>query len=240
MGRLGFPIEFFDPRCVVKLKLRLCMDICSGESAPVTRALLSLHGSCLAPIAAGSAQGGTAHDILQDEIFDFIIRLAWTGAIGAGLAAPPCSKYSRLRLKPGGPPALRDDKNVDGFPGLSPTLKTQVQESQQIHLRCISILAAIWSTGRFVCYAQPPGSLAFCEPVIISFLRSMHAVIAQTPACNWQSNYENSGLLVLQTLACQASQTHANSHEVSIQAFEAANAPRDLFFQRTQQSTLQS
>lgn len=151
------------------------MDICSGVSAPVTRSLLSLHGSCLAPIDADSAQGGIAHDLLQDDIFDFILRLAWSGAIGACLAAPPCSQYSRLRLKPGAPPALRDDKHVDGCPGLSPTLKKQVQDAQQIHLRCISVFGGhleYW----WVCMLRT----ATWE---LRFLRAHHCIFSALDSC---------------------------------------------------------
>ena len=32
----------------------------------------------------------------------------------------PCKEYSRLKMRPGGPPALRTPTHMDGLPGLSP------------------------------------------------------------------------------------------------------------------------
>ena len=43
--------------------------------------------------------------------------------------SPSCAEYSKLKLKPGGPPALRSPEHSAGLPGLSAEQMSRVQDS---------------------------------------------------------------------------------------------------------------
>ena len=57
-------------------------------------------------------------DILQEEGFHSLLRLAWSGLVGLIILAPPCKEFSRLKLRAGGPKALRTPEHLHGVPGL--------------------------------------------------------------------------------------------------------------------------
>ena len=59
------------------------------------------------------------------------------------MLAPPCENYSRLKLRPGGPEALRTPQYMNGVPGLSPSQRKKLLDSKTIHDRC----SAQWSPG---------------------------------------------------------------------------------------------
>ena len=51
------------------------------------------------------------------------------------MLAPPCKEYSRLKLRPGGPKALRTPQYMDGVPSLSPSQRKKLLDSKTIHDR---------------------------------------------------------------------------------------------------------
>ena len=50
---------------------------------------------------------GEPLDILCDSTYDKIMRPTFSGTVRFARAAPPCKEYSRLKLRPGGPKAIR-------------------------------------------------------------------------------------------------------------------------------------
>ena len=70
----------------------------SNYSSPSTRSAL--------PYAVRQDRN-QPHDILDDKQFALLLQLWWSGRIALACFAPPCKLYSRLRLRPGGPKALR-------------------------------------------------------------------------------------------------------------------------------------
>ena len=50
-------------------------------------------------------------DILQEEGFHSLLRLAWSGLVGLIVLAPPCKEFSRLKLRAGGPKALSPQRS---------------------------------------------------------------------------------------------------------------------------------
>ena len=75
------------------------LDIFSGASMPVSTALSKLFGDRVQPIDLIHG-----HDLLHDDTFEDVLRLAASGLIGAALAAPYCSKQSKATLKSPGQP----------------------------------------------------------------------------------------------------------------------------------------
>ena len=83
---------------------RLFLDLFAGARAPVPSALRNLGLDCFPPV---DIIVDASCDILNDEFFSLLCRIADAGLVGAALAAPVCSKHSILRLRPGGPKPLR-------------------------------------------------------------------------------------------------------------------------------------
>lgn len=50
LSRLGFPVEWHDPRAATKQNLKVFLDIYSGPNTPLTRAILAKGRAALAPI----------------------------------------------------------------------------------------------------------------------------------------------------------------------------------------------
>lgn len=85
----GFPVEAFDPRAAVALKLRVVFDLCSGPTPPITKAIRRLGRACVGPMDAFSERGGLAHDSRRDCSYDVLVRLAASGVVKAATAGPP-------------------------------------------------------------------------------------------------------------------------------------------------------
>ena len=73
------------------------------------------------------------YDIRNDQQFEALLRLAWSGIIGLALAAPPCRRFSILKLRRPGPKALRTPERMNGVPGLSSAEQKQVDDSSAVH-----------------------------------------------------------------------------------------------------------
>ena len=147
LARWGYPISWWDPRSHIKLKMRAFLDVFSGGRSPLTRALMRIGKATLEPLDIHVRQSGQAGDLLNDPVFDFIIRLAWSGAVAAAILAPPCSAYSKLRLRPGGPKAVRTAEHMNGVPGLTGKRRTELETSKMLHERSAAIMNAIIVTG---------------------------------------------------------------------------------------------
>lgn len=163
LARLGFPLEFWDPRSVVRMKLTLFLEAYSGAHAPLTRAVLRKGRACIAPTDYDVKQMGVWGDLLQEDNFNFLMRLAWTGCIGAIHMAPPCSSYSTLRSRPGGPKPVRSDKQMEGLPSNNTRQWAEYNTSKTLHQRCPPLMQAVMAMGGFASYEQPPSSLAWHE-----------------------------------------------------------------------------
>ena len=87
------------------------MDVFSGRLHPVASAAISLGLDCFEP---PDLDGNTAHDTLDDEAFEALLRLCWSGIVVLIMLAPPCKEYSRLKLRPHGPKALRTPQHMNG------------------------------------------------------------------------------------------------------------------------------
>ena len=122
----------------------------------------------------------SSHDILLDPVFEALLKLCWSGCIGL---------HSRLKMKPGGPPALRTPEYMDGVPNLTPTQLQKVRDSKEIHRRGRAILYAVMSRGGIGVLEQPPGSLAWLEPENHSLFKTFQGHLAWADACKYGKNW---------------------------------------------------
>ena len=94
-----------------------------------------------------------AHNILDDTAFEALLKLCWAGAAALIMLASPCKEYSRLKLRPGGPKALRTPQHTHSAPGLSPCQQKKLADSKAIHERGRLLFTAVVSE-------QPPLSMS--------------------------------------------------------------------------------
>ena len=80
---------------------RLFFDLFAGHSAPLSAAAKTANIDHFYPF---DIEFNHVCDILNDDQFEILLKLAHSGLIGAIWSAPPCRLYSSLRKNDGGPP----------------------------------------------------------------------------------------------------------------------------------------
>ena len=81
---------------------------CLGCTA-LTTAMIALRGDCFEPF---DLDGNAQPDILDNNMFHLLLRVCWSGIVGAIWSAPPCKEFSRLKLRrPGGLNSNADHSN---------------------------------------------------------------------------------------------------------------------------------
>ena len=82
-----------------------------------------------------------------------------------------------LKLRPGGPPAIRRPDALDGWPGQTAAHCEALQDSTTVHLVVIEALDAVWSMGGHISWENPPSSMALCHVEVSHFLKRVRADI---------------------------------------------------------------
>ena len=205
------------------------LDVCCGASAPPSQALAGQHVSC---IRVGML-GDDPLDLSCDVTYDKLLRLAFSGCVKYAHASPPCRDYSRLKLRPGGPPAIRSPEHLDGLPGNTPQQQARVRSSQRLLYRCTCILRAVFSAGGHVSLEQPTNAMSWLESFVQSFLSKIQASLVVIPACSVGQDLAKSWLFAtsfqgLQPLAAKC--THGNTH---VQVAGVQDAQGHFLSQRT-------
>ena len=93
----------------------LFLDICTGANRPLSSAIMQERGTvCTFDILVHNED-----DLLNDGCHEALLRLSCSRQVRYGCGSPSCCEFSRLKLKPGGPKALRTLEYMDGIPGLT-------------------------------------------------------------------------------------------------------------------------
>ena len=189
------------------------LDVCAGAQAPLSTALQRLGVSTLAidPLL------DSGMDLRNDAFFDHLLRICASKSVALAHAAPPCGEYTRAKLLPNGPKALRTPAALNGVPGLSSGDALKVQESHLVFTRCVQLLFVTFSSGGQVSLEQPTNSMAWLEPLASHFLREIQADLVNVAACSVGLNMHKSWLFAtcfrpLQALA-SVCQHPRGSHE---------------------------
>ena len=169
---------------------RYFLDLFAGRNAPVFHACKLINVDLLYPLDVE-----LGWDILNDSNFERILHTAWNGFLGGIWSAPPCREYSRLKLRPGGPRALRTPAEPYGRSDLSPSQQLHLQEQETIHERGRQILYAAFSKGATVGWETPPSAMTLLLTENTEMLRDWNATCAHVAACQWGMNYPKSWLL---------------------------------------------
>ncbi len=169
---------------------RFFLDMCAGASRPLSSAILALNGDvCSFDILLHSSD-----DLLSDTAYERLLRLASSGLIAYGCGSPACRDYSRLKLRPNGPKALRTPGHLNGVPGLTADEMQRVRDSACMLSRTIMILTLVFLVGGHVHLEQPQNAMSWLEPVAQSFIRhiAFHCVVIA--ACCYEANWDKAWL----------------------------------------------
>ena len=170
---------------------RIFLDLCSGAGHPLTSAMLQRNCICF-PVDKLICDD---MDILNNSFFEPLLRVCSSGCVGYAGAAPNCGEYSRLKLKPHGPPALRTPEFMQGLPGLTPAQLDRVQASYELMTRCVLCLELVYSAGGHVHLEQPTNSMAWLEAEVRRFIKFCAIFLVNFPACAFSRNWNKSWLL---------------------------------------------
>ena len=145
---------------------RIFLDLCSGVSSPLSQALQKFKCDTF----AFDILIHQNYDLLQDDMYERLLRLCACGIIAYAAAAPACKEYSRLKLRSGGPKALRTPSHMQGVPGLSSAKLQKVQESSTILERCVTCLRVTFQAGGHSHLEQPASAMSWEEPFVQQYL----------------------------------------------------------------------
>lgn len=165
---------------------RIFMDICCGVSRPLSHALLAL--DC--DVFSFDLLLDPSHDILMDAVFEQLLRLAASGTVGYCAASPPCREYSRLKLRPGGPPALRTPEFLQGKPNLTSDQLLRVQESHVVLYRSVQLVQTTYISGGHGHVEQPLSAMSWEEPCVQNFISECFCTCGAFAACQFGADWD--------------------------------------------------
>ena len=182
---------------------RIFLDICCGVNRPLSNAVLSLGGDCF----SFDVLVQVSYDIFDDVVFERLLRICASGIVGYNANSPSCKEYSRLKLKPHGPPALRTPEFLEGKPGISADDLLSVQESRLMLTRCVSCASLTFDAGGHSHLEQPPSAMSWQEPEVQSFISSCRCHCTVVAACHFDRDWAKSWMFCttceeVSSLAC--------------------------------------
>ena len=164
---------------------KIFLDICSGATRPLSKAILAQHGDVLAfDILLDSRM-----DLLNDQSYEQLLRICSSGQVAYGAASPSCAHYSRLKLHRPGPKALRTPEAMQGVPGLTSAELLQVQDSYMMLFRCVTCLTLIYQAGGHAHLEQPPSAMSWLEDCVKAFVTLISAWCVVISACAYGKNW---------------------------------------------------
>ena len=129
------------------------------------------------------------YELLDNDSFESLLRLASSGQVGYGAASPSCNDYSRIKLKAdNGPRAIRTPEHLNGVPNLTHAEKLRIQSSHQMLYRCLLCLSLILQAGGHCHLEQPANAMSWLEPMTKQFLLAVSAACICIPACQFGWN----------------------------------------------------
>ena len=158
---------------------KIFVDICSGVSKPLSTAIEPL-GLPALPIDIFL---DSRMDILNDQFFEQLLRLCGSGIVGYTGASPACTEYSLLKLRPGGPKALRTPEQLQGVPNLTESEQLRLQESATMLDRCIQAISCTYTAGGHGHLEQPSGAMSWRESSTKQWLSQANCALIMLAAC---------------------------------------------------------
>ena len=129
--------------------LRLYAEAFTGQNPQIINFLIKEGKGCVEPLELQQQGDSRSFDLLCDDTFDLLVRLAWSGVVAVWGGAPPCAKYSSARERPGGPRPLRDPDNMNGLNLDTPDRQHDFQTSRLLHSRSCQIAQIVVNMGGY-------------------------------------------------------------------------------------------
>ena len=158
---------------------------------PVSTAVQALSGDRVEPVDLIHGL-----DLLDDDTFESLLRLASSGRIGAALAAPYCCKHSRATLRPNGPAPVRTPEFLDGLPNNTIQQQLAVQESSTIHDRSRILLSAVDRHAGLVILENPSTSMTWDDRLMYDWVHAIAPFAAQSCACQFDRDWAKAWMFV--------------------------------------------
>ena len=135
-------------------------------------------------------------------------------------ASPACCEYSRLKLLPNGPPALRTPAHLQGIPGLSGPDLQKVQDSFVMLERCIKCLQVTISAGGQGHLEQPKSAMSWEEQVVQQFIVQHSCICISMAACGYGRDWHKywmfaSTFSALAKMACKCPHPSGSHQQIA-------------------------
>ena len=129
-------------------------------------------------------------DLLNDNRYELLLRLACSRQVAYSAGSPSCNEYSRLKLRPGGPFALRTPDHLDGIPGLTYDQQLKVQSSATMLSRVVTCLTLTYLSGGHSHVEQPANAMSWLEPEVQSYISNVGVHCIMIAACAYNMDVD--------------------------------------------------
>ena len=161
---------------------RIFLDLCAGFQRPLSSALQVYHcDMCTFDFLVHPED-----DLRNDNMYELLLRLACSRQVAYASGSPSCNEYSRLKLRPGGPKALRTPDQLEGVPGLTHDELLRLQSSATMLSRVFTCLRLTFLSGGHSHLEQPTNAMSWLEPEVQSYISNVgtHCVVIAACAHN--------------------------------------------------------
>ena len=195
---------------------RIFLDFCCGVNSPLPNAVHKLQGDHM----RFDLLVHPGDDLLKASSYERLLRLCASGMVAYTAASPSCCEYSRLKLLPNGPPALRTPNQLQGVPGLTGNEMLRVQESFIMLERCINCLQLTISAGGHGHLEQPKSAMSWGEEVVQKFISQNACSCISMSACGYGRDWHNfwlfaSTYLALSKMACSCPHPKGSHQQIA-------------------------
>ena len=197
---------------------RIFLDLCCESHRPLSQAMLSLGADVLSIDKLVNLR----HNFLDCDFMESLLRVCASGGVGYTAASPSCKEYSRLKLKPGGPKALRSPTHLEGLPDLTPEELPKIQDSHTMLFSCTQAL--VTSSGSDGHLEQPTTAMSWSEPCVQQWLLTASCHCINLPACLYYADWRKAWMMA-SSLEALASLSGVCEH--GPQAHQPLNGIRD-------------
>ena len=167
---------------------RIFLDLCAGYQRPLSSSLQRFHCDvCTFDILVHPED-----DLLDDTRYELLLRLACSRQVAYSAGSPSCNEYSRLKLRPGGPAALRTPDQLDGIPGLTFDQQLRLQSSATMLSRVVTCLILTYLSGGHCHLEQPSKAMSWLEPEVQPFIANVGIHCVMLAACAYNMDVDKS------------------------------------------------
>ena len=146
----------------------------------MSEAISQLGGDRISPI---DSLHGEQIDLLCPRHQASLRRLCSSGLVRVVCAAPPCASFSRSRLRPGGPPAVRTPSHPGGIPNPTRRQQDELSRSDALHSFTRELLSLVLLQGGIVVLENPTSSLLWLTSECQHWIRHHALSATQIAAC---------------------------------------------------------